>query len=199
MPPPASSSSASTIASEIPAAAIDDGIARTVATGCDAHSFPPSIANDGNSSHRNSSSTPTPFPSAVHSRKFATYVITICIISNFFVDVGDFLMRAPFIRILEAILCRQYWQEHDPSRFPGEIDEKWCKVASVQAELSMLRGWDLLFSSLPTILLTLPMGIVADKYGRKMLLFVALSGLTLATAWMQIVGEFVILELGFCR
>jgi hypothetical protein len=35
------------------------------------------------------------------------------------------------------------------------------------------------------------MGIVADKYGRNMLLFMALGRLTLATAWMQIVGKFV--------
>jgi hypothetical protein len=102
-------------------------------------------------------------------------------------------MRALFIRILEAILCRQYWQEHDPGRFPGEIDEKWCKIASVQADLSMLKGWDLLFQCLPAILLTIPNGIVADKYGRKMLLFIVLRGVTLATAWMQIVGKFVII------
>lgn len=55
---------------------------------------------------------------------------------------------------------------------------------------SMLKGWDLLFSCLPTILLTKPMGIVADRYGMKMLLFVTLGGLTLATAWMQIVSKF---------
>jgi hypothetical protein len=43
----------------------------------------------------------------------------------------------------------------------------------------------------PTILRTIPMGIVADKYGRKTLLFMAHGRLILATAWMQIVGKFV--------
>jgi MFS family permease len=184
MPPPISSSSSSTIVAEIPAAAIHDGIACTAATGCNAPN----------------STSPSRFspPHAQHQR-FASYVIAICILSNFLFEVGDFLMRAPFIRLLEAILCRQYWQEHDPGRFPGDIGEKWCKVASVQTDLSMLKGWDLLFSCLPTILLTIPMGIVADKYGRKMLLFMALVGLTLATAWMQIVGRFVSLGLGVCE
>jgi hypothetical protein len=114
--------------------------------------------------------------------KIPSCVVTICILCNFLVEAGDFSVRAPFIRILEAILCRQYWQAQDPSRFPGEIDERWCKIASVQADLSMLK---------PTILRTIPMGIVADKYGRKMLLFMALGRLTLATAWVQIVGKFV--------
>ena len=149
----------------------------------------PSMTKNANSSHQAPASKSRLF-SNTH-KNFASYVVTICVLSNFVVEVGDFLMRAPFIRLLEGILCRQYWQNHDPSRFPGEIDEKWCKIASIQAELSMLKGWDLLFSCLPTILLTIPMGIVADKYGRKILLFIALVGLTLATAWMQIVGKFI--------
>lgn len=199
MPPPISRSSSSTIITEIPVAAIDDRIACTAAIGCDS-CFPlPTIIKNGDSPPQNSISPSRLFPSHAQHQRFASYVITICILSNFLFEVGDFLMRAPFTRLLEAILCSQYWQEHDPGRFPGEISEKWCKVASVQADLSMLKGWDLLFSCLPTILLTIPMGIVADKYGRKMLLFMALVGLTLATAWMQIVGKFVSLGLGLCE
>jgi len=191
MPLPVTNLSASTVVAEIPVAAIDDGIASNAATDCDPHTPLPSIIKSGDSSHQNPTPLSRLFPSRAQHKKFVSYVIIICILSNFLVEVGDFLMRAPFIRLLEAILCRQYWQEHDPGRFPGKIEEKWCKVATIQAELSMLRGWDLLFSCLPTILLTIPMGIVADRYGRKMLLFLALSGLTLATAWMQIVGEYV--------
>jgi hypothetical protein len=121
-------------------------------------------------------------------RNVATYVITLCIVSNLMVEIGDFLIRAPFMRILESILCRQYWQQHDRTRFPtGEIDEERCKIGSIQADLAMLKGWDLLFSCLPTMLMTIPMGIVADRYGRKRLMFISLLGLTMATTWMQIV------------
>jgi hypothetical protein len=192
MPSPSSNSSASDTVAEMPAsAAIDDGIDRTAAADYDEHISPPSMPKTHETPQHIRTSTSRHISTSAHSTKFASFVVAICVLSNFCVEVGDFLMRAPFIRILEAILCRQYWQEHDPGRFPaGEIDEKWCKVASVQADLSMLKGWDLLFSCLPTILLTIPMGIVADRYGRKMLLFVALAGLALATAWMQIVGKF---------
>ena len=68
------------------------------------------------------------------------YVVVLCMLANFFVEVGDYLMRAPATHAMEGIVCQQYWDSHDPGRFVGSIDEKWCKVEPVQTELAMLRG-----------------------------------------------------------
>ena len=67
-------------------------------------------------------------------------MILLCMRANFFVEVGDYLMRAPATRVMERIVCQHHWDDHDSRRFVGPIEEKWCKAEPVQAELAMLRG-----------------------------------------------------------
>jgi MFS family permease len=120
------------------------------------------------------------------------FVTTICVLSLFLIEIGDYMQRAPWIRILEANVCRTYYLSSpvvglDPSK---PIPEARCKIEAVQAELAMLKGWDLMFSCLPSILTAIPYGYMADKYGRKVVLLMALSGILLGLCWINIVGYF---------
>ena len=121
------------------------------------------------------------------------FVVLIIILSFFLVSIGDYMNRAPWMRIQEDIVCRQYYRNTFPNEFENPfhpIPEDQCKVPDVQARLAMLRGWDQTFSCIPSILTAVPYGIIADKYGRKIVLVLCLFGLTLAVAWTELVGYF---------
>ena len=121
------------------------------------------------------------------------FVVVIIIASLFFISIGDYMNRAPWTRILEDIVCRQYYHRTVPNEFENPFDpipEDRCKVPDVQARVAMLRGWDQTFSCIPSILTAVPYGIIADKYGRKIVLVMCLFGITLAVAWTELVGYF---------
>lgn len=96
------------------------------------------------------------------------------------------------MRVQEDIVCRHYYKRTFPNDFndPFEpIPEDRCKVPDVQAKLAMLRGWDQTLSCIPSIIMAVPYGVVADKYGRRPVLLLSLSGVVMALAWSEFVGE----------
>lgn len=103
---------------------------------------------------------PSPSPSGKPTTKDTHYIRIVVLVtaSVFLLEIGDFMMRAPTLRLMEDILCRQYYDSRDDEsidlRLP--IPEDNCKIAPIQGELAMLRGWDTTFSCLPGILLAIP-------------------------------------------
>jgi MFS family permease len=45
------------------------------------------------------------------------------------------------------------------------------------------------FSCIPGILVAMPFGMVADKYGRKLVLLLALLGVILSLLWTMVVSK----------
>ncbi|KAF2703846.1 MFS general substrate transporter [Pleomassaria siparia CBS 279.74] len=113
------------------------------------------------------------------------------------VDIGAFMADPPKTRIFEANLCVRYYQEADPSKInsDGTVDEALCKVNEVQQKLAMIFGWQDMFDSIPGILLAVPYGTLADKWGRKWVLALGLIGLQLSTAWIVLICYFPTLPL----
>jgi hypothetical protein len=131
------------------------------------------------------STTATP-----HHPKFLR-VVVICIICVFVVEAGDYMLRAPYTRMLEDIICRAYYEAATPSISPP-IPEDNCKIAPIQSKLAMLKGWDVTFSCIPGILLAVPYGFLGDKYGRKLVLLLALFGTVLGMIWVLVVCKFLL-------
>lgn len=77
-------------------------------------------------------------------------------------DFGFFLAIPPQTKIFEDILCNQYYASQ--SIPPFEAD---CKIAPVQSELARINGWKDTFDALPSILVAIPYGVLADRVGRK--------------------------------
>jgi hypothetical protein len=115
-------------------------------------------------------------------------VLLILFVGLFVVAFGDFMLRAPWMRIQEDIVCRDYYWKTFPNEFKNPYDpipEDRCKVPDVQGRLAKLRGWDQTMSCIPGILTAVPYGVIADKYGRKIVLFLSLFGVILGAVWIE--------------
>ncbi|KAK5636802.1 hypothetical protein RRF57_012514 [Xylaria bambusicola] len=109
------------------------------------------------------------------------YVVLFCIAIAIVSEIGEYLFLAPRVRLFESVSCTRYYLEHDPSVIQpdGSVPEYLCKVNPVQDEVASVLGWQLFFDSIPAIILPLPFGYLADRYGRRWILFTAMIGYTM--------------------
>lgn len=128
-------------------------------------------------------------------------VMVALLLILFLASVGDQLMDSPQTRIVEAVICYRYYEEADPSKIliprsaigPGALGgvaELLCKADAVQQELSSLRGYQQLFDGLPTLILAVPYGWAADRYGRQPILLLGLASFVMRASWIQLVTWF---------
>ncbi|KAI0805581.1 major facilitator superfamily domain-containing protein [Xylaria sp. FL0064] len=112
------------------------------------------------------------------------YVILGCVVIAIISEIGEYLYSAPRVRLFESVSCKRYYLRHDPSviRPDGSVPEYLCKVDPVQDEVATVLGWQLFCDSVPAIILPLPFGYLADRYGRKWILHTAMIGYTLSWA-----------------
>ncbi|KAJ3487537.1 hypothetical protein NLG97_g6395 [Lecanicillium saksenae] len=90
--------------------------------------------------------------------------------------IGGIMVDIPMSELSEAIICRNiYGVISDPASDPR------CKSSAVQSELALIIGWEVTFGFLPSLLLGIPFGLAADKYGRRVILLLACIGGTLYT------------------
>ncbi|MCJ1384178.1 hypothetical protein MMC17_007294 [Xylographa soralifera] len=87
----------------------------------------------------------------VKAQRLRTWVILLIVGLIVSVDLPSVLQSSPTVRIIEDIYCRAYYQQNDPTKFGvgGTIEESFCKVDYVQAELAFLKGWMSFFNHLP--------------------------------------------------
>lgn len=113
------------------------------------------------------------------------HVIILAMVAGVISCMGEDLMAAPKIRLLESSLCSRYYSRHNPSiSRHGEVSEHMCKIDSVQDELAAILGGQFFFDSLPAILFPIPYGLAADRYGRKWIMVTSLIGFTFSYAWI---------------
>jgi hypothetical protein len=134
----------------------------------------------------NQESAPKPIPTLHRSSSTWPwkYVVILCMALAIISDIGEDLFAAPKVRLFESVICTQYYSNNDPSYLGpgGTVKEELCKIDPVQDEVAFILGWQLFFDSIPAILLPIPYGYIADKYGRKWILCFALAGYTLSWA-----------------
>ncbi|KAF3902981.1 hypothetical protein ABW20_dc0105296 [Dactylellina cionopaga] len=118
-------------------------------------------------------------------------ILVLFIIIVFIFDCSDTFLTSPLVRIYEDIICRQYYGSHQPQSYPGggQIPEEKCKIAPVQKELAIVRGLEPVFDAIPSLIVAIPLGMLADnpKIGRKPIITAALFGSLLQSIWVVIV------------
>ncbi|TKA32767.1 hypothetical protein B0A50_00992 [Salinomyces thailandicus] len=139
---------------------------------------------------------------AAHSSRISWQAITYILMAVIcLVGTGDQLLESPTARIMEAVICYRHYEKEDPSKIlvgrkavgPGAIGgvaEMWCKVGPVQEQLASLRGYQQFLEGFPSLLLAVPFGWAADRYGRKPLLMLGVLSLVLRNSWIQLVVWF---------
>ena len=113
------------------------------------------VESDGGNYTQTSNSEETPlleeFPllpndlpaDIVQPKSFRFRVLLMCIVFLFIVEVSQFIMEPPLLKIMEDIICRKYYPDH-PLREPSILDRR-CKNDEVQQTLAMVRGWCMSF------------------------------------------------------
>ncbi|KLJ11632.1 hypothetical protein EMPG_13172 [Blastomyces silverae] len=96
-------------------------------------------------------------------------------------ETGGSMLAAPMTRIFESITCLQYYKEHDPTKIGnnGNIPEELCKNKVIQGEVAIVKGYGELFDAMAGVLLSIPYGLLADKYGRKPIFCICIPGFVL--------------------
>ena len=148
------------------------------------------------------------------------YVPILCGLLCLVGDLGGGLTTTPEVRLLEVAVCRDYYTLHDPSKIGppplSYVDERYCKLDDIQADLAYLRAWKGTFMMIPGktihpcfeglksfnisqteitklcrspsgLLLTVPFGRLADRWGRRPVLVLGLLGPVLAYFWVLLV------------
>lgn len=147
--------------------------------------------------HHDATKTADPRPGSQPPRPYKRVLILLCIVLVL-VQCGDELGQSPNTRIAEAIICYRHYEAADPTKIligraaigPGAIggvSEISCKVSAVQSRLSTLRGYQGFLDGMPSLLLALPFGWAADKYGRKPFLVLGVLSFVLRVIWKQLV------------
>ncbi|PLB39661.1 putative MFS multidrug transporter [Aspergillus candidus] len=101
-------------------------------------------------------------------------------------DFGFYLTTAPQTEIFQDIICRNYMATLGKSSdtIPTEAI---CKSEPVQSELALVNGWKETSDVLPGILLAIPYGVAADRWGRKPVLLLGILGIMLGEIWVRVV------------
>ncbi|KAK0733813.1 major facilitator superfamily domain-containing protein, partial [Lasiosphaeria miniovina] len=112
------------------------------------------------------------------------------------------LAMPPLTAMMEAIICRAMHPEvdappppdYDPRTGPWAAwdpavlhDEPICKSADVQGYLAMLRGWVGTLDSMASLLTIVPFGVLSDRWGRRPVIVIASTGLTINLAFVCVV------------
>ncbi|GAM86191.1 hypothetical protein ANO11243_042030 [Dothideomycetidae sp. 11243] len=133
---------------------------------------------------------------AVPGRSTRTWLYPVILVLLMFcvADVGGTLANVPEIRLLEMAICRDFYRKHDPSVIGppplSYVDEKLCKSHDLQARLAYTRALRSLLRTIPGLVLVLPYGYLADRIGRKPVLFLGLLGQVSGYLWTLFVCYF---------
>ncbi|PYI35294.1 MFS multidrug transporter [Aspergillus indologenus CBS 114.80] len=94
------------------------------------------------------------------SSSWVTLVVLLCGGAVLF-DLANSLGSAAQTAIMENIVCKHYYS----TAASGHLDADSCKIEPIQTEIALIAGWKDTFETIPGILLGVPFGMLADRYG----------------------------------
>ncbi|KAM7198756.1 Major facilitator superfamily domain containing protein [Naviculisporaceae sp. PSN 640] len=123
--------------------------------------------------------------------------IGMCVLLIILLDIGVSLVATGLLQVQEDIICRdiqngfgqpqQLFPHTEHEDRPNKPD---CKGNDVQSELSIIQSWSVVFDLLPGVVMAVPLGLVADRYGRSLVLGLSLLGISLSYGFSAVVCAF---------
>lgn len=107
----------------------------------------------------------------------------------FLIELAVGISTPAWNALLEKGLCAEAYPEIARLLAAGE-ENPLCKDSAVQGKLALYRGWSYTLDCLPTILVALPYGSLSDRWGRKPIAILAMTGITLGMVWYEVVFYF---------
>ncbi|KAM0240900.1 hypothetical protein ACHAP5_007764 [Fusarium lateritium] len=77
------------------------------------------------------------------SKAFRRRALGMCMLALLMVEVSQFIMNPPTKKIIEDIICRQHYPDHDIRVY--WLEDSRCKDSPVQKTLAMVQGWSQAF------------------------------------------------------
>ncbi|KAK4941600.1 hypothetical protein LTR10_018477 [Elasticomyces elasticus] len=110
----------------------------------------------------------------------------------FLANLAIQILQPAQTQIFESIYCTQWYEQHPTPGVPlhGHIPEPYCKIGPVQTQVSSLKGWLEVALSAPGLIMSVPIGMLSDAFGRRLLLIVNVLTLFLGEAWITFVCWF---------
>ncbi|KAI0521649.1 major facilitator superfamily domain-containing protein [Xylaria bambusicola] len=110
----------------------------------------------------------------------------LCTILMFLVEFGCAVLGAPSPRLLEIVVCREYYDENG-----GSLTQRDCKIQEVQMRLGLMLTVLSTCSIFAATLMQIPMGLLADKRGMKVALVLNIISTILYWGWLPLVAVFI--------
>lgn len=142
---------------------------------------------------------------SIHQAHSVRIVLILLYIAFFIIEIGSVFLTIPSVRIFEDIICHHYY-DRDQAGMESDIPEEFCKGKEVQQELAVIAAGSEMANVIPcmcfrpppscaqlttsALILALPYGILADRIGRKPVVFLSLLGILLAVSWSITVAWF---------
>lgn len=113
--------------------------------------------------------------------KYKVIILLSLILTSYL--IGASIFAVPLNNLVDDHLCRKLFPS-SPDGCKGDPAQR----DAVSAEFADLDAWSLTFTLLPSLLSSIPFGVLADKVGRRTTFFLNTIGLTLATWYSVFIG-----------
>lgn len=107
----------------------------------------------------------------------AVLTAVLCALVIFVYSLGSATLLTPMAKIFEDIICQRYVRQQSNGR--RALEEDRCKAPDVQSELATLQAWSATLEHIPGLLVAVPFGTIADRFGHKLVLVLSSIGVML--------------------
>lgn len=129
-----------------------------------------------------------PSPTTKHGDKSHWRVVLTMALIDLALNSTSQMTLVPITTILQDIVCKKYYARINLD--PSISFEDRCKIGPVQSEVAYINAWSESLEIVPTLLLALPYGALADRIGRKPVFLLSIFGCFLSDVWVRVVYWF---------
>lgn len=164
---------------------ITRGRADTIATSSTDTAVDPNFDNNDNNTYNEADQEQQQYNNSLleaRRKRLKPIIIPLCLGAMFLLELSVALSVPPTNAVEESIICRNLHPDvvlEPANNNTAKInlsENPICKEEDVQSYLAMLQGWQATSDCIPSILMTVPFGMLSDKWGRRPVLTLAMLG-----------------------